>query len=582
MDSAKRVNSKVTMSLSIAREYMIDVLVVGAGGAGLRAAIEIAQEGVSVLVVSKELLGAAHTCMAEGGLNVALTEVNPANHPEIHLQDTLAGGAYLNRGSLAHAMAYEAPDRVHDLERFGVIFDRDGHGHIAQRFSGKQTHPHTVFVGDYTGQAIMAALVEQARRLQIGVWSEHFVSTLFKTNGIASGALVIDQHSGELTLVRARAVILCTGGGGRMYSVTTNAASNTADGYALALQIGAELVDMEMIQFHPTGMILPSAMRGKLVTESVRGEGGRLFNRDGERFMERYNPQRLELAGRDEVARAIFSEVQAGRGTDQGGVYLSVAHLPAELIEQRLPTMLTQFLAAGVDIRKAPMQIHPSMHHMMGGIRIDEWGACNVPGLFAAGEVTGGDHGGNRLGGNALASCQVMGKRAAISAAKFAAERLDLPAIDLAQVKRALEILDQYLQKADSPNSGEWPDTAHGVLGQLQTTMWQKVGIMRTESELLAAKEMLDYLNWVSHDELCAASSDPRFNRSWIDCLELRNMVITAQVVVYAALLRQDSRGAHFRRDFPHAMPDWERRNIVVRHDQQGDLVHEIINQSEL
>lgn len=568
--------------LTIARDYQTDVLVIGAGGAGLRAGIEIADQGLGVLVVSKELLGAAHTCMAEGGLNVALTDVNPLNSPEIHLQDTLEGGAYLNRTSLARAMANEAPDRVRDLERYGAIFDRDERGQIAQRFSGKQTQPHTIFVGDYTGQAIMAALVDQARQRKVAVWVEHFVTALFRTadSSRIGGALIIDQHSGALTVVRARAVVLCSGGGGLMYAVTTNAASNTADGYALALRLGVGLVDMEMIQFHPTGMIMPLSMRGKLVTEGVRGEGGRLFNRDGERFMERYNPQRLELAGRDEVARAIFSEVQAGRGTAEGGVYLSVAHLPAAVIEARLPTMLAQFLAAGVDIRTQPMQIHPSMHHMMGGVRIDEWGACTVPGLFAAGEVSGGDHGGNRLGGNALASCQVMGRRAAISAANFAAEHPKPVELDITQIEAERDRLARYLIPSVDPL------TPAALLADLQKLMWDKVGIKRRAAALTEALDGLTVLKRRFVDQVRAAQTEPAFNRQWIACLELENMLDSAQAVVYAALLREDSRGAHFRDDFPTAQPQWERRNIVVqRPDPTGidqTLRHEIVNQSQL
>jgi len=338
---------------------------------------------------------------------------------------------------------------------------------------------------------------------------------------------------------------------------------------------------MEMIQFHPTGMIMPASMRGKLVTEGVRGEGGRLFNRDGERFMERYNPQRLELAGRDEVARAIFSEVQAGRGTPEGGVYLSVTHLPAAVIEERLPTMLTQFLAAGVDIRTQPMQIHPSMHHMMGGVQIDEWGACNLPGLFAAGEVSGGDHGGNRLGGNALASCQVMGRRAAISAAKFAAEHPNPIDIDTAQVAAELDRLAQYLAPAISD-----PLTPAAALAELQKLMWTHVGIKRTAAPLAEALIILRGLKHRFVNHVRAAKTDLAFNRQWIACLELENMIDTAQTVIYAALLREESRGAHFRDDFPTPMPAWDRRNIVVRlQPDQGvaDLLnHEIVNQSQL
>lgn len=580
------------MTLTIASEHTIDVLVIGAGGAGLRAGIEIKQQGVSVLVVGKETLGAAHTCMAEGGFNVALTDVNPANHPDIHLRDTLEGGAYLNRGSLVRAMAYEAPDRVRDLERYGAIFDRDDNGKIIQRFSGKQTQPHTIFVGDYSGQAIMWALVEQTRRLGITVWAEHFVTALFREPGNSdptrsiAGATVLDQHTGDIKLVRAKAIILCTGGGGRMYKVSTNAASNTADGYALALRVGAELVDMEMVQFHPTGMVTPSSMRGKLVTEGVRGEGGRLFNKNGERFMERYNPQRLELAGRDEVARAIFTEVQEGRGTAVNGAYLSVAHLPAHVIEERLPTMLEQFLAVGVDIRKEPMQIHPSMHHMMGGVRTDDQGATNVPGLYAAGEVAGGDHGGNRLGGNALASCQVMGRRAATGAAAWAKGHETLPEVDHAEVTRQLGIIAAQLGVDSAVTISTHrrlpPDVLHE---QLQTLMWDKVGIKRDQAQLDEAAKELAVMRATLEESVSAAGGHTAFNREWVACMELENMIDIARTIVFAAGIRQESRGAHYRYDYPGAVDAWDRTNIVLRYDltkPYPEFLMSKVNQSAL
>jgi fumarate reductase (CoM/CoB) subunit A len=536
---------------------------------------------VEVLVVGKEILGAAHTCMAEGGLNVALTDVNPNNNPEIHFKDTMEGGAHLNRGSLVRAMAWETPERVRDLERYGAIFDRDENGKIIQRFSGKQTQPHTAFVGDYTGHAIMWALVDQARRLGVEVWAEHFATSLLTVTEDGQqrigGALILDQHSGELKLVRAGAVILCTGGGGRMYKVTTNAASNTADGFALALKVGAHLVDMEMVQFHPTGMITPSSMRGKLVTEGVRGEGGRLYNVHGERFMERYNPQRLELAGRDEVARSIFTEVQEGRGTEAGGVYLSVAHLPAAIIEERLPTMLEQFLAVGVDIRKEPMQIHPSMHHMMGGVRIDEWGATNVPGLYAAGEVAGGDHGGNRLGGNALASCQVMGRRAALGAANWAKSHVQTANSQIApsQLESELQTLGVYLADGKTAPQGS-PDEIHEALRDL---MWANVGIKRTAEQLQHAQVELERLHRAAQ-QIRLHSAHTAFHRQWVACLELDNMLVTAKAIVAAASLREESRGAHFRYDFPTPMPAWERRNIVLAATPNG-FAPSFVNQSE-
>jgi len=538
--------------------YVTGVLVIGAGGAGLRAAIEVAENGGDVIIVGKEVLGAAHTCMAEGGLNVALQDVNPQNSPAIHYQDTMLGGAWLNNQVLVDIFTQECPERVRDLEHYGAIFDRTENGQIAQRFSGKQTYPHTVFVGDYTGQAIMAALVAQIRRLNIPYFDEHFVTRLFAKDGQVCGALALDFRTGRLRLFRARAVLLATGGGGRMYMVTTNAASNTADGYAMASRLGCELVDMEMIQFHPTGMVYPASARGSLVTESVRGEGGILLNNLGERFMTRYNPERMDLAGRDEVARAIYAEVQAGRGTADGGVYLDISHVDDEIIEERLPKMLSQFLTVGVDIRREPMEVHPTMHHIMGGIRINEWGESGVRGLFAAGEVTGGIHGGNRLGGNAIAECQVFGRRAALAAMKFSQQRHHAPAPDVTEVHDEINRIYGYLGHRPGTIPPREPENA------LRRIMWTKVGIVRDEQGLRQAQiKLADLQAYTS--QLSARSNRIAHNRDLLDCLEATNMLTVAQAIVEASLWRQESRGAHYRRDFPQQNETLGKYNSVVR-----------------
>lgn len=542
-----------------------DILIIGAGGAGLRAAIEAAQNGVDVLLLAKEVLGTAHTGMAEGGLNVALQEVNPLNTPSVHFKDTLNGGAGINNQRLVDVFTRECPERVYDLESFGVIFDRTEDGKIAQRFSGKQTYPHTVFVGDYTGHALMAGLVAQARKLGVKYLDEHFVTKLFLRAGKVCGALAIDFKQGILRLIVAKSVLLASGGGGRMYKVTTNARSNTADGFAMAFGAGSPLIDMEMVQFHPTGMVFPASARGRLVTESVRGEGGVLRNTSGERFMERYNPERLELAGRDEVARAIYNEVLLGRGTEQGGVYLDISHLDPKVIEERLPDMLEQFLNVGVDIRKKPMEVYPSMHHLCGGVKIDEWGRTSVVGLHAAGEVTGGIHGGNRLGGNAIAECQVFGRRAALSAIDFAKADSHLLYPDDEDINNELERISAFLNRGSNYVAPE------EFGDKLRDIMWNKVGIARTREGMSEAKSELSALG----NEIKSLGSrleGLRYNNDLINCLEDVNMILVASAIVESALLRQDSRGAHYRMDYPNQDPEWSRFNTQVLLGEDGSI----------
>lgn len=539
-----------------------DILIIGGGGAGLRAAIEAAQNGVDVILVAKEVLGTAHTGMAEGGLNVALQDVNPLNSPDIHFKDTLNGGAGINNQRLVDVFTRECPDRVRDLESFGVIFDRTVDGKIAQRFSGKQTYPHTIFVGDYTGHALMAGLVAQARKLGVKYLDEHFATKLFVKNNKVCGVLALDFKEGILRLLISKSVLIASGGGGRMYKITTNARSNTADGFAMALSAGSPLVDMEMVQFHPTGMVSPASARGRLVTESVRGEGGILKNTLNERFMKQYNPERMELAGRDEVARSIYNEVLAGRGTLNGGVYLDITHLDSGVIEERLPDMLEQFLNIGVDIRKRPMEVYPSMHHLCGGVKIDEWGKTSVLALYAAGEVTGGVHGGNRLGGNAIAECQVFGRRAALSAIDFAKGNSRFVHPDETEIKSELERIAGFLYKEqDFLQPEDFGD-------KLREIMWSNVGIVRTNEGMEKARVDLNQLS-NEINSLGSRLQTLRYNTDLISCLENTNMIVVAGAIIEAALLRQDSRGAHYRKDFPNQDPEWSRFNtqVILRKD---------------
>ena len=538
-----------------------DVLVIGAGGAGVRAAIEAARKNVQAAVVTKELFGKAHTIMAEGGYNAALANVDSSDNWMWHFYDTVVGGAWINNQELVEVLVKEAPDRIYDLEEFGSLLDRTTDGRIAQRAFGKQTYRRTCYSGDRTGHELMATLVEECRRLDIEVFDEVFSTRLIVDDGRIAGVTAIDIKTGVFKVFRAKAVVLASGGAGRIYEITTNAQADTGDGFAMALYAGAELVDMEMVQFHPTGMVYPESCKGILVTEAVRGEGGILYNIHRERFMKRYAPEKMELAGRDEVARAIAREVLEGRGTPRGGVYLDVSHLAAELIEERLPSMLEQFEKVGVDIRKEPMEVAPTGHHMMGGLEINEKAESNIVGLFGAGEVTGGIHGGNRLGGNALADTQVFGKRAGENAA-LRANRVSRPRIDRDFVESEAERVYGTLDRDDGVGPRE-------IMRNLKQLMWGKVGIFRSGAELREASSTLTKWRLQVLPRFHLKSKCRRYNREWIEALELENMIITAEIVAKAALLRQESRGAHFRVDFPK--PDNENWfvNIVVK--KQGD-----------
>ena len=512
-----------------------DILVIGAGGAGIRAAIEAKKSGRSVFLLGKEVLGCAHTGMAMGGMNAAM--VKPAT-PEFHAQITIEGGYFINNYKMVKVFSEEMPARVHDLESYGVIFDRLDSGDFYVWSGPKQKFPLNVCVGDYTGREMMQGLVDEARKLKIKYTDEFFVSKLLTVKGQIVGAVGINIRNSETVVFQTKSIILASGGAGRMYKVTTNAMSNTGDGYAMALDAGAELVDMEMVQFHPTGMANTPSSLGVLVTEKTRAHGGILRNRKGERFMSKYYPVEMELAKRDEVSRSIYQEVAAGLGTKNNAVYLHVDHWTKDKILEIIPDVYEQYKNTGVDISKEPMEIYPSMHHMMGGIKINEWGETIIPGLYAAGEVAGGVHGANRLGGNSIAEGQVFGRRAGIAAAKFS-KKIKYSTLPKEQIKKEQVRIFSFINR----KIGVIP---HVVEDKLKQVMWDKVGIFRDEKRLLEAKKAISKLKLEAKKMKTRTSLKER-NRDLQDCLEIENMLVTAQSVVDAAILRKESRGAHSR-----------------------------------
>jgi len=519
------------------------VLVIGSGGAGVRAAIEASGFGETVLV-SKTIAGKGGcTPMAEGGYNAVLREQDSC---ETHYEDTMKGGAYLNEPGLVSILVAEAPQRVTDLLAWGAVFDVTDSCTVAQRPFGGQSFPRTCYAGDRTGHEIMMTLIERLASTGVEVFSEVTALDLVRGNDRVIGALCLDGK-GEIVAIRSDATVLATGGGTQIFDISTNSSSGTGDGFAIGYRAGAELIDMEMVQFHPTGAVYPYDARGRLITEAVRGEGGVLRNAAGERFMAKYDPDRMELSTRDVVSRAIATEIQEGRGTPHGGVYLDVTHLPRQQVEERLPVMLEQFLKFGLDIREEPMEVAPTAHHVMGGLRITPGAGTTVPGLFACGEVAGGVHGANRLGGNALADTQVFGKRAGESAGKSPrrSSRIERGAID-AQEERLAAFLDGDV----SPSI---------VTRSLKTAMWEGAGIFRTEKDL---EKTLDVITHLSSLRLLA-----RTRENLTECCTVQNMLLSASLVVRSALLRKESRGAHMRKD---VVQTWDARNSPYGHTYQS------------
>ena len=563
------------------REY--DVVVVGAGGAGIRAAIEAKAQGARTALVCKSLFGKAHTVMAEGGIAAALRNVWKEDGWDVHFRDTMRGGKLVSSWRMAQIHAQEAPDRVLELEEWGALFDRTPDGLILQRDFGGHRYARLAHVGDRTGLEMIRTLQNRAVEVGIDVLMECSIQRLLTDDGRVSGCVGYWRQSGRVVVLRAKAVVLATGGVGKCWRITSNSWEYTGDGMAMALEAGADLIDMEFVQFHPTGMVWPASVRGILVTEGVRGDGGTLRNSKGERFMFRYIPDffRAETADteaeadawyedktkrrtpdllpRDEVARAINAEVKAGRGSPHGGVFLDIAtRRPAEYIRARLPSMYHQFKElADIDITKEPMEVGPTLHYIMGGVRVDpDTTASTVPGLFAAGEVAAGLHGANRLGGNSLSDLLVFGRRAGLYAAEHAA-RERAPRVDPAQVDEAARRRAAPLERG---GEGEEPYALHS---ELQDTMHELVGIIRTQSELDEAVRRLGSLRERSAG--VAAKGGARFNPGWNLALDLRSMLTVAEAVTRSAALRKESRGGHTRDDFPKADPEWAKVNVVTR-----------------
>jgi succinate dehydrogenase / fumarate reductase, flavoprotein subunit len=539
-----------------------DVLVIGAGGAGLRAAIEALAHGASVGVVSKSLLGKAHTVMAEGGIAAAMANVDSQDNWRTHFRDTMRGGKMLNNWRMAQLHAQEAPDRVRELEQWGALFDRTQDGQILQRAFGGHTFRRLCHVGDRTGLEMIRTLQDRGVSMGFDVYMECTILRLLTDGGRCAGAIGYWRETGRFVVFRAKSVVMATGGIGKVYSITSNSWEYTGDGMAQAYEAGAELMDMEFVQFHPTGMVWPPGVQGILVTEAVRGEGGILRNKNGERFMERYDPKRMELSTRDVVARSIYTEVKEGRGTEHGGAFLDISHKPAEYVKKKLPSMYHQFKElADVDITKGPMEVGPTCHYVMGGIRVEaETAQSKLPGLFAAGEVAAGLHGANRLGGNSLSDLLVFGRRAGAAAAQHA-KQLSAPRSDDGQIEQAeAEALRPF-----QTQGGENPYAIHR---DLQKMMQSLVGIFRVKDDL--QKALAELPKFRERLSRVSVEGSRMFNPGWHLAMDLKSMLTVSEAVMRSALVREESRGAHSRIDFPELSAEWGNKNNVIWRDGSG------------
>ncbi|WP_277210049.1 fumarate reductase/succinate dehydrogenase flavoprotein subunit [Isoptericola croceus] len=585
-----------------------DVLVIGAGGAGLRAAIEARERGLRTAIVCKSLFGKAHTVMAEGGCAAAMGNVNSNDSWQVHFRDTMRGGKFLNSWRMAELHAKEAPDRVWELETYGALFDRTDDGRIHQRNFGGHTYPRLAHVGDRTGLELIRSLQQRIVALQqedhaaggdyearLRVFAECTVTEILKDDdGAIAGAFGYWRESGRFVVFSAPAVILATGGIGKSFQVTSNSWEYTGDGHALALRAGANLVDMEFVQFHPTGMVWPPSVKGILVTEGVRGDGGVLKNSNGDRFMFGYVPDVFkgqyaqsedeadrwyddqennrrtpDLLPRDEVARAINTEVKEGRGSPHGGVYLDIAsRMPSEEIQRRLPSMYHQFKElADVDITAEPMEVGPTCHYVMGGIEVDpDSGRSSVPGLYAAGECASGMHGSNRLGGNSLSDLLVFGRRAGLGAAGHVESLERRPAVRDRDIAAAAATALAPFDTPSDPADAENPYTLHS---ELQKAMNDLVGIIRTEAEMSEALDRLGKLRERLRDVV--VEGHRQYNPGWHLALDLRNMLMVGEAVATSALLRTESRGGHTRDDYPTLDPAWRRRVLVTHVTEDTD-----------
>jgi succinate dehydrogenase / fumarate reductase flavoprotein subunit len=568
-----------------------DVIVVGAGGAGLRAAIEASAMGARTALVCKSLLGKAHTVMAEGGIAAAMGNVYSEDNWQVHFRDTMRGGKMMSNWRMAQLHAQEAPERVHELEAWGALFDRTADGRISQRPFGGHRYDRLVHVGDRTGLEMIRTLQQHAVHKGIDVYMECTISRLLKDGDRISGAVGYWRESGEDVVFKAKAIVLATGGTGKAFRINSNSWEYTGDGHSLAYLAGAELIDMEFLQFHPTGMVWPPSVRGILVTEGVRGEGGTLTNSDGKRFMFGYisdyfraetaeteeeaerwfgdklnNRRTPDLLPRDEVARAIVAEVKAGRGSPHGGVFLDIAsRRSADDIKRALPSMYHQFKQlADVDITAVPMEVGPTMHYTMGGVRVEpDTGAATVPGLFAAGECAGGLHGANRLGGNSLSDLLVFGRRAGLGAAEYALGLGSQPALADADVAAVTGEMDAHL-------GGDGAENPYDIQSDLQDTMHTLVGIIRTGAEIEEALGKIAELK--ERAAKAGVTGSKAYNPGWHLAMDLRSLLTVSEAVARAAAERTESRGGHTRNDYPETDPEWGRWNLSLSQNADGSM----------
>ncbi len=579
-------------------QYTHDVLVIGSGGAGLRAAIEAADAGVSVAMISRSLLGKAHTVMAEGGVAAALANVDDRDNWKVHFADTMRGGQYLNNWRMAELHAKEAPDRVRELEAWGAVFDRTDDGKILQRNFGGHKYPRLAHVGDRTGLEMIRTLQDHAIHQKVDIYQEYTIVSLLKDGDKITGAFGYDREKGLFKVFQAKAVIIATGGMGKIYKISSNSWDCTGGGISLAYHAGAELIDMEFVQFHPTGMVWPPSVRGLLITEGVRGEGGVLRNNLGKRFMfndipDLYKGQTStdeeegwrytqgdknakrppELLTRDHVARCITREIKEGRGSPHGGVFLDIAWIKEKIsnapehIKRKLPSMYHQFKElAGVDITKEAMEVGPTTHYIMGGVRVDaDSQMTNIAGLFAAGECAAGLHGANRLGGNSLSDLLVFGKRAGEYAAKYAKEskRGSITESQLEEFsKQALAPFDRETNAVDQ--------NPFQIQANLQERMQELVGIVRVENELIQAIDKIKDFGEQAGKASCGGNRG--YNPGWHTAMELKHMITVAEAIARAAKERKESRGGHFREDFPNKSEEFGKVNICIRKDGAGNM----------